>query len=212
MSPRTAEGAAPTAPSSDSPSEKSTRRIYLSRNAHKREALARRAAFDSLGAERESVHGHEPRSGGGGGRVAGAESLLLAPGTSARDAWVSWLAPVFADNDSCYFTGTYSDDYGIPNGLMNQRNVFKDWKRFLESFGWDGQFIVAVEQHRWRDVLHLHAILAGPMTDDQRAWIRTAWACDRGHARSLPVQDGCASYVTKYALKHDSDAFDWRLS
>jgi hypothetical protein len=125
---------------------------------------------------------------------------------------VEWLAPVFADNDSCYFTGTYSDDYGIPNGLMNQRNVFKDWKRFLESFAWDGQFIVAVEQHRWRDVLHLHAILAGPMTDDQRAWIKTAWACDRGHARSLPVQDGCASYVTKYALKHDSDAFDWRLS
>jgi hypothetical protein len=207
MSPGKAEGAALTAPSNDALGRVSTRRIYPSRSVHKRESAQRRAAFDSLGAAAapadQAQQGEPARRPG---------SLLLAPGATAQDAWVAWLAPRFADNGSCYFTGTYSDDYGVPNGLMNQRNVFKDFRRFLESFRWDGHYIVAVEKHAYRDVLHLHAILQGDMTDEQRAWIRTAWACERGHARSLPVLDGCASYVTKYALKNDADAFEWRLS
>lgn len=146
-------------------------------------------------------------------RMAGAGSaLLLAPGATARDAWIAWLAPVFTGNDSLYFTGTYSDEYGLPHGLMLVRNVQKDWTRFLKSFGFEGRFIVGVEQHAFRDVLHLHAILEGPFTDKQRRWVRDWWASERGHARALPVLDGCASYVTKYALKGDCSSFEWRLA
>ncbi len=135
-----------------------------------------------------------------------------AAGARVQSAWVAWLEPHFVDNASCYFTGTYSDEYGIPNGLMAQRNVHKDWKRYLKSFGYEGKYVVAVERHQFRDVLHLHAILAGPFTDPQRAWLKAWWALDRGHARALPVLDKCASYITKYALKGDTDSFEWRLS
>lgn len=129
-----------------------------------------------------------------------------------RATWVDWLSPHFHDNESCYFTGTYSDDYGVPNGLMAARNVHKDWKRYLESFGYEGKYIVAVEKHLYRDVLHLHGILAGPFTDEQRTWLKRWWAADRGHCKALPVLDGCESYITKYALKTDTDCFEWRLS
>lgn len=142
----------------------------------------------------------------------GEGGLLLAPGSSPRDAWVAWLAPVFAGNDSMYFTGTYSDDYGFANGLTLSRNVHKDWRRWLKELGLDSRYIVAVEQHRFRDVLHLHAIIEGPFSEGQRDWLKRWWSADRGHARALPVQDGCASYVTKYALKGDTDSFEWRLS
>jgi len=137
-----------------------------------------------------------------------------------RGAWVEWLAPNFADGEACYFTGTYSDDYGLANGLMLARNVHKDFSRFLKSIplrmlgdvGGIGRYIVGVEQHRHRDILHLHAILAGEFDGSDRRWLKEWWQLDRGYARALPVQDGCASYVTKYALKGDTDSFEWRLA
>lgn len=134
---------------------------------------------------------------------------------SVRAAWVDWLAPVFADTDSAYFTGTYSDDYGIPNGLMLSRNVHKDVLRFLDreihaDFA-RRPFICGVEKHLYRDVLHWHGIIQGPFTQDELAYLKGMWAATRGHARVLPVTDGCASYVTKYALKGDTDSFEWRL-
>lgn len=177
------------------------------RNAHKRDASRLRSLYDSLGhspaapASKRSVAG----AGGAGG------GLILAAGTTPREAWVSWLSPVFAGSDSCYFTGTYSDDYGYPNGLMASRNVHKDFRRFLESFDYSGQYIVGVEPHAWRDILHLHAILEGPMTEEQMRWVKLHWSTERGHARALPVLDGCESYITKYALKGDTDNFEWRL-
>jgi len=128
-----------------------------------------------------------------------------------REAWVSWLAPHFASDGAAYFTGTYSDEYGFANGCTHTRNVMKDWARFLKSIGYDGKYIIGVEKHLYRDVLHFHAILAGPFDDNRRAWLKASWAAERGHARVLPVHDGCASYVTKYALKGDTDSFEWSL-
>lgn len=144
---------------------------------------------------------------------AAARSLLTAPGQTPREAWVEWLSPRFADNGSAYFTGTYSDDYGEPHGLMLARNVHKDFRRFLDELGLDERdFINGVEQHRYRDVLHMHAIVQGRFTAEQLALLKTCWQRERGFARSLPVLDGCASYVTKYALKGDTESFDWRLT
>lgn len=136
---------------------------------------------------------------------------VIGGGATARDAWVRWLAPRFTPG-SAYFTGTYSDEYGIPNGLMLARNVHKDFRSFLVQQGLTGhEFISGVEHHAYRDVLHLHAIIAGEFTDLDRRLLKAHWAAERGHARVLPVLDGCASYVTKYALKGDTESFDWNV-
>ena len=144
---------------------------------------------------------------GGAGRSRHAD----ASAPTVREAWVEWLAPAFAGG-GCYFTGTYSDEYGMAHGLMLPRNVHKDFRAFLKELGLDDHYIVGVEQHRFRSVLHLHAIIAGDWTPDQLHFLKRWWQIDRGFARSLPVLDGCASYVTKYALKGDTDCFEWRLS
>lgn len=131
---------------------------------------------------------------------------------SPREAWLRWLAPRFPAG-SLYFTGTYCDTYGRDNGLMLARNVHHDFRRFLVDHGlMDAEFINGVEQHKYRDILHLHAIIAGEFTDLEKWFLKAAWARSRGHARVLPVLDGCASYVTKYALKDDTLSFDWNLS
>jgi hypothetical protein len=131
---------------------------------------------------------------------------------TAREAWTAWLAPRF-DRGAAYFTGTYSDDYGLPHGLMLARNVHHDFRRFLVERGLTGQeFINGVEQHQYRDVLHLHAIIGGDFTDLGRRLLKAEWEASRGYARVLPVLDGCASYVTKYALKGDTVNFDWNLA
>lgn len=187
------------------------------RNAEKRaEARARDlerrqnvAMYRALGLPREVAGAVAPAAAR---RLMPGEGLLLAPGVSPRDAWVAWLAPVFSDCDALYFTGTYSDEYGLAHGLMLQRNVFKDFERFLESFEYEGRYIIGVERHQYRDILHLHAILEGPFTAKQMRWVKDWWSAERGHARALPVLDGCASYVTKYALKGDTDFFGFRLS
>jgi len=119
------------------------------------------------------------------------------------------LAPHFQGNESAYFTGTYSDDYGFPHGLMAVRNVVKDWRSFLKGLGFDGEWMLGVEKHQYRDILHVHAIVSGPYSQEDRERLRGWWAVDRGHARVLPVLDGCASYVTKYALKGDCEGFEW---
>lgn len=131
---------------------------------------------------------------------------------SPREAWVRWLAPQFP-RGSMYFTGTYSDDYGMRHGLMLARNVHKDFRRFLIEQRLTGHaFINGVEAHKYRDVLHLHAVVQGDFTQRDMGLLKAYWEADRGFARALPVLDGCASYVTKYALKGDSDSFDWNLA
>jgi len=138
---------------------------------------------------------------------------------------VGFLEPRFPEG-SLYFTGTYSDEYGVPNGLMKVRNVHRDFRRFLGDIGFAGDFVCGVEKHQYRDVLHLHGILAPlpprlllasePLGDSSgasmdAAYLKGRWGADRGYARVLPVLDGCVSYVTKYALKGDAESFDWRL-
>jgi len=71
--------------------------------------------------------------------------------------------------------------------------------------------VVGIEQHQYRDILHLHAILEGSFSQEQLTWTKAWWESERGFARALPVLDGCESYVTKYALKGDTDAFEWSL-
>lgn len=132
--------------------------------------------------------------------------------STPREAWIRWLAPRFPGG-SAYFTGTYSDEYGYPHGLTLARNVHHDFRRFLVERELMGHaFINGVEQHRYRDVLHLHAIIAGDFTDLDRRLLAAEWSADRGHARVLPVLDGCASYVTKYALKGSTESFDWNVA
>lgn len=166
------------------------------------------------------------------GALSAVKRTACHPGSSRRiqDAWVSWLAPHFAENASAYFTGTYREAYGIENGLTLVRNVHKDFRRFLKANDIHGDFVVAAEPHRFRsryrdgksgspwrhaeyaNVLHLHAVMQGPFTPADLQLLNAWWQVDRGHARVLPVLDGAMSYVAKYALKADSDAFDWRLS
>lgn len=136
--------------------------------------------------------------------------------TSPRQGWIQWLQPRFlpSDGGTCaYFTGTYCDEYGYSNGLTLPRNVHKDFRRFLDEVRLDSSdFICGVEHHRYRDILHLHAVLQGAFSPEQLRFLKRWWSVDRGHARVLPVLDGCVSYITKYALKHDTDNFDWRLA
>lgn len=152
-----------------------------------------------------------------GSRAAEATTLLgrrMSPdrAVSPRDAWIRWLAPRFPAG-SAYFTGTYSDEYGYAHGLMLARNVHRDFRRFLVDRDlMAAPFINGVEQHRYRDILHCHAIIAGDFNDLELRLLAAEWAVERGYSRVLPVLDGCASYVTKYALKGDTEAFDWNLS
>jgi len=129
-----------------------------------------------------------------------------------RGLWLAWIAPRFKEG-AVYFTGTYSEEYGYANGLMSARNVHKDFRRFLAEHGMTNvEFVNGVEKHQYRDILHCHGIIAGEFTDLDRYLLDAEWQRDRGFCRVLPVLDGCASYVTKYALKNDTDNFDWNLS
>lgn len=164
----------------------------------------------SSGVDGVALGGGRQRSGG-----SAQGSLLTATGKTPREAWVNWLRPVFAGKDSCYFTGTYSDGYGFPNGLTLTRNVHKDFERFLAHTGFldlsERRYVNGVERHAYRDILHLHGILEGPFTKDEMRYLKAMWEAERGWCKALPVLDGCESYVTKYALKGDTDSFEWRL-
>jgi hypothetical protein len=127
-------------------------------------------------------------------------------------AWIDWLRPHFAGNGSLYFTGTYSDDYGLANGLMLPRNVARDVRRFLTDAGYgERRHIIGIERHAWRDILHWHGIIEGDFTEADTALVKAVWSLSRGFCRVLPVLDGCESYVTKYALKGDTECFEFTL-
>lgn len=128
------------------------------------------------------------------------------------DAWVEMLLPYFSDDDCCFFTGSYRDAYGYPNGMMKPANVLRDFKRFLavhelEDVAW----VVCAEPHQERDIWHCHALLAN-CPGFTRATLEASWTTTRGWSTAHPLHDGGVSYCTKYALKgSDAVMFDWNL-
>lgn len=145
-------------------------------------------------------------------RAASAAARVPARRDPVRDAWVAMLLPYFADTESCFFTGTYSDGYGFPHGLVSARNALRDWRRFLHAHELDrGIWVVAAEPHQERPIWHLHGLLKG-LDAAARAEVAAAWQESRGWAQAAPLHDGGVAYATKYAVKcGDTVAFDWNL-
>jgi hypothetical protein len=128
-----------------------------------------------------------------------------------RDAWVGFVQGGLGVEDVCFFSGSYSDEYGYPNGLMLARNVQRDFKRFLKAFGYDGRsWTNSVEKHpSGRDVLHLHALINGMTGADMRRFER-AWTASRGWSKAVSCTDGGVRYCCKYALKGAYvESFEW---
>jgi hypothetical protein len=115
-----------------------------------------------------------------------------------------------------FFTATYSDAYGYPHGLMKARNVLADFRRFLVSQGIDHlDWVCAVELHKFRDILHLHALISGLGDFETRCALERAWReSSRGQQVTAdPLLDRGLQYCTKYALKGvDAAEFDWSFS
>ena len=84
--------------------------------------------------------------------------------------------------------------------------------KFLADLGLDCDFIFGLERHQERGELHAHGIIRAALDKEQRRIFQEMWWLQHGTCRALPVLDGCMSYVTKYALKGDSEFWDWRLS
>lgn len=134
--------------------------------------------------------------------------------TPLLTAWVDFLSPHFVGEGNIFLTGTYSDEYGIPHGLMLTRNAHKDVQRFVDSLCLqDHEWLNAVEEHRYRDILHNHLLIRGPFTTQQAEAIKSAWAETRGHAYLDCIHDsvGCVRYVTKYCLKSRAESVEWNL-
>jgi len=128
-----------------------------------------------------------------------------------RDAWVSLVHQRLGGEDVCFFTGSYRDDVGYPNGFMLARNVQRDWKRFVAAYGYDTRdWVVAVEKHpSGRDILHVHALLSG-MSDTAMNELEHFWTESRGWSKAVRCHDGGVRYTCKYALKGGyTDTFDW---
>lgn len=125
--------------------------------------------------------------------------------------WVVLVGNELRGKELRFFTGTYSDSYGMSHGCMLPRNVQADFKRALKSAGLDdAAFICAVEPHRDRAVLHLHALVEASEADARV--LQHVWA-ERGWSSAPAVTDGGLSYCCKYALKSSTpDSFEWRWS
>lgn len=189
----------------------STTQTVRRRNGWRRDAAIHRANLLALA----DPHAIQGPAGSSGGTERGGSPVEMVQGVvtprRVRQAWIEWLAPHFPDG-CLYVTGTYSDEYGFAHGLTHPRNVFKDVQRFLQSIGFEDEFIMGVEPHLFRDVLHWHGVLKMFANEQQREYLKALWGMERGFSRWLEVKDGCMSYVTKYALKGDTDCFEWRLS
>jgi hypothetical protein len=125
------------------------------------------------------------------------------------ESWVRLVQENLVDRPLVFFTGTYSDAYGMSHGLMLPRNVQADFKRALKRAGLgDRAYINAVEPHRLRSVLHCHALVEA--TESEATLLRHVWD-ERGWSSAPECTDGGVSYCCKYALKSSTaDAFDWR--
>lgn len=143
---------------------------------------------------------------------------VVAPGVSTwvenplQDAWVRYVTEGVQSDRLCFFSMSYSDEYGYSHGLMLARNVQADFRRALKQYGLAEQrWCCAVEPHpSGRAILHAHALIAD-MTDCEMKYLEAAWTAERGWSKALRSRDGGVRYTCKYALKGaDSSAFEWR--
>lgn len=142
------------------------------------------------------------------GRGAGGPTPPTLGGGSARAALSEWLSSPFRDNDSCYFTCTYSDAYGGSHGLWKPERVIQDVRYFLDWMGHgDRPYIVGVEAHKDRSILHAHGVLGGPISAHERERMAFYHGLDRGHSKWLPLLAGGVPYVVKYAVKDECLGF-----
>lgn len=129
------------------------------------------------------------------------------------EAYIQLVTSNLLPERLCFFSGSYSNEYGYPHGLMLARNVQADFRRALEAFGFgDRGFTCSVEQHpSGRDVLHLHALVE-ELTRQEMAELEQLWTESRGWSKAVPCHDGGVRYVCKYALKGSNvDTFEWRF-
>lgn len=149
-----------------------------------------------------------------GGRDSGALEYPSTIPTWAKvhEAWAMMLSSYFPDgSDAAYVTLTFSDAYADRAKVHGPKSAFRDARSYFDDVG-IRQFFLACEQTDRVAVPHVHGIVrVGEMVS--RRWLWGAWFGTRkSHARILPVQDGCLSYVTKYLLKdRDATMVDWRL-
>lgn len=130
-----------------------------------------------------------------------------------QDAWCAMVQDHMSGEGDCFFTGSYSDGYGYPHGLMKSHNVIKDFERFLVANELDlANWVCAVELHKYRDILHLHALISAVGEFADRVKLERSWrASGRGlQVTAEPLEDQGVSYCTKYALKGQNAAdFEW---
>lgn len=128
-------------------------------------------------------------------------------------AWCQMVQDRMSGQGDVFFTGTYSDEYGYAHGLMLSRNIIKDFERFLTSQGLETHnWVCAVEKHKYRDILHLHALISSVGDTAQHIAIEQAWRqSKRGRqVTAAPLADRGYAYCTKYALKGENSAdFEW---
>jgi len=141
---------------------------------------------------------------------------LVSKPDALRDAWCGMVQEHMTGDGDVFLTGTYSDSYGYAHGLMKSHNVMKDVRRFLLAQNLDSHaWVAAVELHKFRDILHVHMLLAGVGGFEDRVALERAWRqSGRGQQVSAdPLLDRGISYCTKYALKGQNAAdFDWSWS
>jgi hypothetical protein len=135
------------------------------------------------------------------------------------EAWADFLTPHFGSNrPALNLTGTYSDDYGYPNGLMHARNVMADFGRFLHYINRDrdagciGVELAPQGRLSGRSILHFHALIGGSWSRPDCKRIECLWATHRGWARAKLTDDraGCIEYAAKHLLKQGAaDNFDF---
>lgn len=133
------------------------------------------------------------------------EGRLLVPGryrgySSSRKRvvaeWGAWLQefPLHF-----FVTATWSDKAAQERYIYADRSAVRDFLAFLRDVRFTGQYFGVVEDHRHRDVLHIHALL-----EDQgqyMKWYWQEWFASRGLFRSVPAEPKAFGYVAKYILK-----------
>jgi hypothetical protein len=129
-----------------------------------------------------------------------------------HDEWSRWLSGYFPDgSDSAYVTLTWSDEEAFKRYVFGAKRAIADASAFFTDLG-IRQWFVCVEDHKWRDVPHIHGVVR--LGDSMRRdYMWGLWRATRSsNARILPIQDGCFSYVTKYVFKDETATrLEWRL-